>query len=188
MTIRTSLILLGHVKQGSTDTFVYTTHPTPLANYPDSILPPLFNNATATGLSDTGMVYSARYGSGNGITETLGHIQFASDVTLSDTSLTVTNLTFASLWESSSSTGSSGLLGLGWPLNSVVSRLSATHVYCWSLTAFVRRSGRLFGKISTTRQAPILRSPSRKTTSPSFRACIKRLRYRKRSSSSSCRS
>lgn len=106
---------------GSTDTFVYSVHPTPLQGLPESMLPPLFSNSTAqaNGVIDTGLVYEAQYGGGNGVTTTLGAVQLA-DVQLNGTDFDVNNLTFANLYQSSSSTGASGLLGLGFPLNGII--------------------------------------------------------------------
>ena len=82
---------------GSTDTFVYSVQPTPFQGIDPSQLPPLFQNGTAQGVIDTGLTYEAQYGSGNGITTTLGAIQLA-DVALRGTDFDVTNLTFANLW------------------------------------------------------------------------------------------
>lgn len=106
---------------GSTDTFVYSVHPDPFQGIPDSQLPPLFNNQTAAanGVIDTGITYEAQYGGGNGITETLGAVQLA-DVRLNGTDFSVSNLTFANLYQSTSATGASGLLGLGFPLNGII--------------------------------------------------------------------
>lgn len=81
---------------GSTDTFVYSAQPRPFQGIDPSLLPPLFNNDTAVGLIDTGLVYEAQYGAGNGITTTLGAIQLA-DVHLNGTDFSVSNLTFANL-------------------------------------------------------------------------------------------
>merc|ERR1712093_884668 len=62
---------------GSTDTFVYSEQPLPFAGLDPSTLPPLFDNATAVGVVETGLTYEASYGSGNGITQTLGAIELA---------------------------------------------------------------------------------------------------------------
>lgn len=60
-----------HRIAGSTDTFVFSVQPQGLENIPASELPPLFNNATATDVIDTGLTYNASYGGGNGVTSTL---------------------------------------------------------------------------------------------------------------------
>lgn len=104
---------------GSTDTFVYSVQPIPFQGIDPAQLPPLFNNGTAQNVVDTGLTYYAQYGSGNGITTTLGAIQLA-DVALRGTDFAVTNLTFANLYQSSAATGASGLLGLGFPINGVI--------------------------------------------------------------------
>jgi hypothetical protein len=124
---------------GSTDTFVFSVQPQGLENIPSSELPPLFNNATAVNVIDTGLTYNATYGGGNGITETLyalekyttldaytefdyydsGAIQLA-PVSINGTDLQANNLTFANLYSSSSPTGASGLLGLGFPFNGAI--------------------------------------------------------------------
>lgn len=106
---------------GSTDTFVYSVHPTPFSGLPEDQLPPLFNNETAraNGAIETGLTYEAQYGGGNGITETLGAVELA-DVQLNGTDFSVSNLTFANLYQSTAATGASGLLGLGFPLNGII--------------------------------------------------------------------
>lgn len=106
---------------GSTDTFVYSVHPTPFSGIPDSQLPPLYDNSTgrANGAVETGLTYEAQYGGGNGITETLGAVELA-DVRLNGTDFSVSNLTFANLYQSTAATGASGLLGLGFPLNGII--------------------------------------------------------------------
>jgi len=101
---------------GSTDTFVYSEQPLPFAGLDPSTLPPLFDNATAVGVVETGLTYEASYGSGNGITQTLGAIELA-DAEVNGTDLIARNLTYANLYASTSATGASGLLGLGFPIN-----------------------------------------------------------------------
>jgi hypothetical protein len=106
---------------GSTDTFVYSVHPEPFEGLPESQLPPLYSNSTgaANGAIDTGITYEAQYGGGNGVTSTLGAVQLA-DVRLNGTDFSVSNLTFANLYQSTAATGASGLLGLGFPLNGII--------------------------------------------------------------------
>lgn len=98
---KTGIIIAGEeldviLDTGSTDTFVYSVQPTPFQGIDPNLLPPLFQNGTAQGVIDTGLTYEAQYGSGNGITTTLGAIQLA-DVALVGTGFAVTNLTFANL-------------------------------------------------------------------------------------------
>lgn len=112
-------------------TFVYTSQPEPFEGVPADQVPPLFDNSTRPGLYSTGIPYEARYGSGNGITTTRGNVQLA-DVYMNGTDigdgtpLAVANLSFAALYESSSATGASGLLGLGFPLNGQLSLVHAS--------------------------------------------------------------
>lgn len=96
-----------------TDTFVYSVQP---YNQNNGSPPPLFNNRTATPLYDLGLTYNASYGSGNGLSNTLG-TSLLSDVKLTGTDLIATNLTFADLYTTTNGVGASGLLGLGFPLN-----------------------------------------------------------------------
>ena len=109
---------LGHrqgtdLRTSQSDTFVYSVQP---GNQYNGSPPPLFNNATARPLYDTGLTYNASYGSGNGVTNTVGHVLLSS-VQLQSTSLSANNLTFADLYKTSNGVGASGLLGLGFPLN-----------------------------------------------------------------------
>lgn len=119
---------------GSTDTFVYSVQPDPLAGLPASQLPPLFDNTTREGLYETDLIYEAQYGAGNGVTSTLGTVMladcFLNGTDLGDgTPLTVTNLSFAALYQSTAATGASGLLGLGFPLNGIVWLEAITRYY-----------------------------------------------------------
>lgn len=101
------------IDSGSTDTFVYSVQP---YNQLNGSPPPLFDNRTASPLYDLGLTYNASYGSGNGLSNTVG-TSLLSDLRLTGTDLAVTNLTFADLYTTTNGVGASGLLGLGFPLN-----------------------------------------------------------------------
>jgi hypothetical protein len=77
--------------------------------------PPLFDNTTASPLYNLGLTYNASYGSGNGLSSTLGS-SLMSDVQLDGTDLKVSNLTFADLYQTTNGVGGSGLLGMALPL------------------------------------------------------------------------
>lgn len=97
----------------STDTFVYSVQP---YNQNNGSPPPLFNNRTASPLYDLGLTYNASYGSGNGLSNTIGS-SLLSNVAIDGSDLAVTNLTFADLYQTTNGVGASGLMGLGFPLN-----------------------------------------------------------------------
>lgn len=95
------------------DTFVYSVQP---YNQFNGSPPPLFDNKTASPLFDLGLTYNASYGSGNGLSNTIG-TSLLSNVAIDGSDLAVTNLTFADLYQTTNGVGASGLLGLGFPLN-----------------------------------------------------------------------
>ncbi|KAK9895412.1 acid protease [Cystobasidium minutum MCA 4210] len=101
------------IDSGSTDTFVYSVQP---YNQNNGSPPPLFNNRTASPLYDLGLTYNASYGSGNGLSNTIGS-SLLSNVAIDGSDLAVTNLTFADLYQTTNGVGASGLMGLGFPLN-----------------------------------------------------------------------
>lgn len=123
-----------------TDTFVYSVQP---YNQNNGSPPPLFNNRTASPLYNLGLTYNASYGSGNGLSNTVGS-SLLSNVQLSGTDLSVTNLTFADLYTTTNGVGASGLLGLGFPLNGNI----------WSVSGLSQASiySPIFGNIDLTGQ------------------------------------
>jgi len=100
---------------GSTDTFVYSHQPSNQIGTA-ATEPPVFDNATASPLYDTGFEYVASYGAGNGVTQTKGAVQLT-DISFPNTDLEARNLSFANIWTSTNGVSASGLLGLGFPIN-----------------------------------------------------------------------
>ncbi|CAD6582610.1 MAG: hypothetical protein CYPHOPRED_002078 [Cyphobasidiales sp. Tagirdzhanova-0007] len=115
---------------GSTDTYVYSVQP---SNQYGDDPPPTFQNQSASPLYNTGLTYSASYGSGNGITTTYGAVQM-SNILLDGSDFRANNLSFANVYSTDNGVGASGLLGLGFPLNGNIWTEALTAIYASTKT------------------------------------------------------
>ena len=72
-----------------------------------------------------------------------GDVQLAS-ATLTGSTMSVANLTFANIWQSDSTTGASGLLGLGFPLAGIIYPTVLIDLYENNISTTVEQSQAFF--------------------------------------------